>query len=385
MDLGTANSIVIHNDQVVVDEPSIVAVDRNNNRIIAVGKRAQMMAGKTDNKNIETVRPLRGGVIADFEMAQHLIRELIGMTNINRSFMPPSLRMVICIPSGITNVEERAVRESAEQAGAKEIRMIHEPMAAAIGIGIDVLEPEGHMIVDIGGGTAEIAVISLGGIVCNNSIRVAGDEFNENVVEYMRKQHNMVIGERTAEQVKIKVGAAVSELDEPPEDYPTLGRDLARVGCRHLPHRYLSGRWRLAAPRTRPAHLFQDQTASPHSRRPPPRRGPRHRHRAEEFLQILLPHPITPAAQHITKRTHRPSGGVSVLFPRDQSPPRPPGAEGAGLSCGRASGPPLPPQGKCLVGSAALPPHFGTARRTPPMPGIDPRRAALNPTATTAA
>jgi rod shape-determining protein MreB len=226
MDLGTANSIVIHNDQVVVDEPSIVAVDRNNNRIIAVGKRAQMMAGKTDNKNIETVRPLRGGVIADFEMAQHLIRELIGMTNINRSFMPPSLRMVICIPSGITNVEERAVRESAEQAGAKEIRMIHEPMAAAIGIGIDVLEPEGHMIVDIGGGTAEIAVISLGSITCNNSIRVAGDEFNENVVEYMRKQHNMVIGERTAEQVKIKVGAAVSELDDPPEDYPTLGRDL---------------------------------------------------------------------------------------------------------------------------------------------------------------
>ena len=191
MDLGPANSIVIHNDQVVVDEPSIVAVDRNNNRIIAVGKRAQMMAGKTDNKNIETVRPLRGGVIADFEMAQHLIRELIGMTNINRSFMPPSLRMVICIP-----------------------------------FGIDVLDPEGHMIVDIGGGTAEIAVISLGGIVCNNSIRVAGDEFNENVVEYMRKQHNMVIGERTAEQVKIKVGAAVSELDEPPEDYPTLGRDL---------------------------------------------------------------------------------------------------------------------------------------------------------------
>ena len=202
MDLGTANSIVIYNDQVVIDEPSIVAVDRTSNHIIAVGKRAQQMAGKTDNKNVETIRPLRGGVIADFEMAQHLIRELIGMTNINRSFMPPSLRMVICIPSGITNVEERAVRESAEQAGAKEIRMIHEPMAAAIGIGIDVLEPEGHMIVDIGGGTAEIAVISLGGIVCNNSIRVAGDEFNENVVEYMRKQHNMVIGERTAEQVK---------------------------------------------------------------------------------------------------------------------------------------------------------------------------------------
>ncbi len=226
MDLGTANSIVICNDQVVVDEPSIVAVDRVHNKIMAVGKRAQQMAGKTDNRNLETIRPLRGGVIADFEMAQHLIRELIGMTNVTRSFLPPSLRMVICIPSGITNVEERAVRESAEQAGAKEIRMIHEPMAAAIGIGIDVLEPEGHMIVDIGGGTAEIAVISLGSIVCNNSIRVAGDEFNENVKEYMKRHQNMVIGERTAERVKIAVGAAVSELDDPPEDFATLGRDL---------------------------------------------------------------------------------------------------------------------------------------------------------------
>ena len=134
MDLGTANSIVIYNDQVVIDEPSIVAIDRNNNKVVAVGKKAQLMDGRTDNKNIETVRPLRGGVIADFEMAQHLIRELIGMTNVNRSILPPSLRMVICIPSGITNVEERAVRESAEQAGAKEIRMIHEPMDAAIGI-----------------------------------------------------------------------------------------------------------------------------------------------------------------------------------------------------------------------------------------------------------
>lgn len=226
MDLGTANSIVIYNDQVVLDEPSIVAYDSTTNSVIAVGKKAQMMDGKTDNKNIKTIRPLRGGVIADYEMAQHLIRELISMTSVSRSFMPPSLRMVIGIPSGITNVEERAVREAAEQAGAKEIRMIHEPMAAAIGSGINVLEPEGHMIVDIGGGTAEIAVISLGGIVCNSSIRVAGDEFNENVVEYMRKQHNMVIGVRTAEQVKINVGAAISDLDDPPEDYPTTGRDL---------------------------------------------------------------------------------------------------------------------------------------------------------------
>jgi rod shape-determining protein MreB len=225
MDLGTANSIVIHNDQVVIDDPSIVAIDKMTNKIVAVGKRAQQMQGK-ENRTIETIRPLRGGVIADFEMAQHLIREFIKMTSATRSFFSPALRMVICIPSGITNVEERAVRESAEQAGAKEIRMIHEPMAAAIGIGIDVLEPMGHMVVDIGGGTAEIAVISLGGIVCNKSIRVAGDEFNENICEYMKKQHNMIIGERTAEKVKMEVGSAVSELDNPPEDFATLGRDM---------------------------------------------------------------------------------------------------------------------------------------------------------------
>ena len=226
MDLGTANSIVIYNDQVVIDEPSIVAYDRNTGEIKAVGKEAQLMEGRTDQRNLETIRPMKGGVIADYEMAQHLIRRLIGMTTISRSFMPPSLKMVICIPSGITNVEERAVREAAEQAGAKEIRMIHEPMAAAVGIGIDVLEPFGHMIVDIGGGTAEIAVISLGGIVCNNSIRVAGDVFNQNVVDYMHKHHNMVIGIPTAERVKIAVGSAVSELEDPPEDFPCKGRDM---------------------------------------------------------------------------------------------------------------------------------------------------------------
>ena len=225
MDLGTANSIVIHNDQIVIDEPSIVAVNKITNKIEAVGKKAQQMQGR-ENRNIETIRPLRDGVIADFEMAQHLIREFIKMTNATRSILPPALRMVICIPSGITNVEERAVRESAEQAGAKEIRMIHEPMAAAIGIGIDVLEPVGHMVVDIGGGTAEIAVISLGGIVCNKSVRVAGDDFNDNICEYMKKQHNVIIGERTAERVKMEVGSAVSDLANPPEDFPTLGRDI---------------------------------------------------------------------------------------------------------------------------------------------------------------
>ena len=226
MDLGTANSIVIYNDQVVIDEPSIVAYDRNTGEIKAVGKEAQLMEGRTDNRNLETIRPLRSGVIADYEMAQQLIRKLIGMTGISRSFMPPSLRMVICIPSGITNVEERAVREAAEQAGAKEIRMIHEPMAAAVGIGVDVLAPFGHMVVDIGGGTAEIAVISLGAIACSNSIRVAGDVFNQNVVDFMHKHHNMIIGIPTAERVKIAVGSAVDDLEDPPEDYPCKGRDM---------------------------------------------------------------------------------------------------------------------------------------------------------------
>lgn len=224
MDLGTANTVVIFEDQVVCDEPSIVAFDKTTRKLMAVGKQAQQMDGKI-NPNIETIRPLRGGVIADFDMAQHMIRELIRMASVSRSFMPPSLRMVIGIPSGITPVEQRAVIEAAEQAGAKEIKLIHEPMAAAIGIGINVLEPCGHMIVDIGGGTAEIAVISLGGIVCNKSIRIAGDEFNKNIIDYMRQQQNLVIGVRTAERVKWEVGSAISELENPPEDYATLGRD----------------------------------------------------------------------------------------------------------------------------------------------------------------
>lgn len=225
IDLGTANSIIICNDKVVVDEPSIIAIDRSTKKIIAVGKRAQQMDGKTHD-NIQTIRPLRDGVIADFDMANEMIKELIKMIPTRKTLIPPALKMVICIPSGITNVEERAVRDSAEQAGAKDVRLIHEPMAAAIGIGIDVLEPIGNMIIDIGGGTSEIAVIALGGIVCNKSIRIAGDEFNQDIIEYMRKQHNIHIGERMAEKIKIEVGAAIPELDDPPEDYAVQGRDV---------------------------------------------------------------------------------------------------------------------------------------------------------------
>lgn len=225
IDLGTANTLIIHNDKVVVDEPSIVALDKRTEKVIAVGKRAMQMHGKV-HENIKTIRPLKDGVIADFHAAEQMIREFIKMINTGRKLFTPSLRMVICIPSGITEVEKRAVRDSAEHAGAKEVYLIHEPMAAAIGIGIDVEEPMGNMIIDIGGGTSEIAVIALGGIVCDKSIRVAGDEFTSDIEDYMRRQHNILIGERSAERIKIEVGAALPELDNPPPDIAVHGRDL---------------------------------------------------------------------------------------------------------------------------------------------------------------
>jgi rod shape-determining protein MreB len=225
IDLGTANTIIYYEDKVVVDEPSIVAKDRSNGRIVAIGRLAQQMHGKT-HKNIETIRPLKDGVIADFQAAEEMIKGMIKMINQRNSWFTPSLRMVICIPSGITEVEKRAVADSAEHAGGKDVYLIHEPMAAAIGIGIDVEEPMGNMIIDIGGGTSEIAVIALGGIVTDKNIRVAGDEFTSDIEEYMRRQHNILIGERTAEQIKIEVGAATVELENPPEDYPVRGRDL---------------------------------------------------------------------------------------------------------------------------------------------------------------
>lgn len=225
IDLGTANTLIIHNEKVVVDEPSIVAKDVLTGRIIAVGREAMQMHGKT-HENIKTIRPLKDGVIADFDAAEHMIRGMIKMIDNKKRLFKPSLRMVICIPSGITEVEKRAVKDSAEHANAKEVYLIHEPMAAAIGIGIDVLEPMGNMIIDIGGGTSEIAVIALGGIVSDTSIRTAGDDFTNDIVDYMRRQHNILIGERSAERIKIEVGSALPELDNPPEDFAVQGRDL---------------------------------------------------------------------------------------------------------------------------------------------------------------
>lgn len=222
VDLGTANTIIIHDDKIVVDEPSVVALEKKTEKLVAVGEKARQMHEKT-SPNITTIRPLRDGVIADFYAAEQMIRGMVKMVNPQRRWFTPSLRMVVCIPSGSTEVEIRAVRDSAEHAGGRDVYMIYEPMAAAIGIGIDVTAPEGNMIVDIGGGSTEIAVISLGGIVSNKSIRIAGDDLTADIQEYMRRQHNVRIGERTAELIKINVGSALTELADPPEDYIVHG------------------------------------------------------------------------------------------------------------------------------------------------------------------
>jgi len=237
IDLGTANTIIIHNDKIVINEPSIVALDNRTDKLIAVGTEAHQMEGK-GHPGIRTVRPLRKGVIADFNAAELMIRGLVKKASTKNNWFSPSLRMVVGIPSGSTEVEVRAVRDSSEHADGRDVYMIHEPMAAALGIGLDVEAPEGNMIVDIGGGTTEIAVISLGGIVSNKSIQIAGDDLTEDIQNHMRRAHNVKVGVRTAEQIKMHVGSALTELDNPPEDYIVHGPNVMTALPMEVPVSY---------------------------------------------------------------------------------------------------------------------------------------------------
>ena len=221
IDLGTANTLMWMKDKgIVLNEPSIVAFDRSTKHLIAIGHEAQSMIGKT-HKDIKIIRPMRDGAIADFEIVEGMLRAFIRKVS---SSWQPARRIVVCVPSGITEVEKRAVRDSCEHAGAKEVHLIAEPMAGAIGIGLNVHEPVGNMIVDIGGGTTEIAVIALSGIVSDVSIRVAGDEMTTAIVQYFRRSHNILIGDRTAEKIKIEVGSAVPLEEE--IEIEVKGRDL---------------------------------------------------------------------------------------------------------------------------------------------------------------
>ncbi|MFC1566727.1 rod shape-determining protein [bacterium] len=224
MDLGTSNTLVyLRGKGIILKEPSVVAIDRDTKQVLAVGMEAKRMVGKTPS-NIIAVRPLRNGVIADFEITEHMIRYFIRKVSNRRSLLNP--RIVIGVPSGITEVERRAVRESAEQAGAREVYLIDEPMAAAIGARIPVNDPSGSMIVDIGGGTTELAVISLGGMVIANSLRIAGDDLDDAILQYFRKKYSLLIGERTAEEVKIKIGSVYQAEDKKEEKMEVKGRDL---------------------------------------------------------------------------------------------------------------------------------------------------------------
>ncbi len=221
IDLGTANTLIyLRGKGIVLNEPSIVAFDRTNKKIVALGKEAQAMLGRT-HRDIRTIRPMKDGVIADFEIAEGMIREFI--RKIHASWLP-SRRIVVSVPSGVTEVEKRAVRDAAEHSGAKEVHLVAEPMAAAIGVGLDVEAPVGNMIVDIGGGTTEIAVIALSGIVNEESVRVAGDEMNNAIIQFFKKNHNILVGERTAEAIKCEVGSAMPLKEE--VSIRVKGRDL---------------------------------------------------------------------------------------------------------------------------------------------------------------
>ena len=224
IDLGTASVLVyIKGKGVVLNEPSVVAIDKNTGRLLKVGAEAQAMLGRTPG-NIVAIRPLRDGVISDYDMTERMLKEFIRKVTGGFHLFPP--RIMVCVPSGITEVEERAVIDAGRQAGARRVYLIEEPVAAAIGAGIDITKPDGHMVVDIGGGTSDIAVISLSGVVESASIKVAGDQFNEAVVKYMRRKHNILIGERTAEDIKIKIGSILLFEDGRERDMIISGQDV---------------------------------------------------------------------------------------------------------------------------------------------------------------
>jgi rod shape-determining protein MreB len=221
VDLGTANTVIwMRGKGIVLNEPSIVAFDRNTKKIIAIGNDAREMVGRT-HRDIRTIRPMKDGAIADFEIAEGMLREFIKKISVG---WVPSRRIVVSVPSGITEVEKRAVRDSAEHAGAKEVHLLAEPMAAAIGVGLDVDAPVGNMVIDIGGGTTEIAVIALSGLVNEESIRIAGDEMNNAIVQFFKRNHNILIGDRTAEAIKCEVGSAMPLKEE--ITIQVKGRDL---------------------------------------------------------------------------------------------------------------------------------------------------------------
>lgn len=227
IDLGTANTVIYQNSQIVLDEPSIVAIDNHSGKCIAIGQKAKLMHER-NNPGIRTIRPLRDGVIADFNAAEMMIRGFIKQVNSkHHSLFTPNLKVVVGIPSGSTEVEIRAVRDSTEHAGGRDVYLIFEPMASALGIGLEVEKPVGNMVVDIGGGTTEIAVISLGGLVFQDSIRTAGDVFTADIQQYLRQQHNIRVGEITAEKIKIAVGAVIPDLEgEEPEPFVVRGPNL---------------------------------------------------------------------------------------------------------------------------------------------------------------
>ena len=221
MDLGTASVLIYIKDKgIVLNEPSVVALDKNTGKLLKVGADAQAMLGRTPG-NIIAIRPLREGVISDYEVTERMIKEFLHKVIGFQLFKP---RIIICVPSGITEVEERAVIDAGIQAGARRVYLIEEPVAAAIGAGIDITQPEGHMIIDIGGGTSDIAVISLSGVVESSSIKIAGDQFNEAVVKYMRRKHNLLVGERTAEEMKKQIGCVFPKDEE--ETMDVKGRCL---------------------------------------------------------------------------------------------------------------------------------------------------------------